>query len=147
MDMEKVKMWLELTNKYQKDDFWQGLFNHGIPERMVHAGDDFPLYDIYKNESAICLIIEVPGLSRSDLSVALRQEDTLVVKGISRTLFPADMEVKRERFYGEFERLILLPEPTEARFIQSSFHDGILQVTYPRQAAATADRQQDDRIL
>lgn len=33
MDMEKVKMWLELTNKYQKDDFWRGLFNHGIPER------------------------------------------------------------------------------------------------------------------
>ncbi|WP_079506965.1 Hsp20/alpha crystallin family protein [Mesobacillus jeotgali] len=146
MDMEKVKMWLELTNKYPKDDFWRGLFNHGIPERVVHASDDFPLYDIYKNESAICLVIEVPGLSRSDLSVALRQEDTLVVKGKVRSLFPPDMEVKRERFYGEFERLIPLPEPTEARFIQSSFQDGILQITYPRQFAANADSQ-DDRIL
>lgn len=146
MDMEKVKMWLELTNKYQKDDFWRGLFNHGIPERMVHA-DDFPLYDIYKNDTAICLIIEVPGLSRSDLSVALRQGNTLVVKGISRALFPADMEVKRERFYGEFERLIPLPEPTETKFIQSAFQDGILQVTYPRQTAGTADRQEDNRIL
>ncbi|MBT2693555.1 Hsp20/alpha crystallin family protein [Bacillus sp. ISL-55] len=147
MDMEKVKMWLELTNKYQKDDFWRGLFNHGIPERVVKAGEDFPLYDIYKNDSAICLIIELPGLGKSDLSVVLRNKETLVVKGRSRSLFPPDMEVKKERFYGEFERLIPLPEPAEARFIQSSFHDGILQVTYPRQVAANADSQQDDKIL
>ncbi|MDQ0412612.1 MULTISPECIES: Hsp20/alpha crystallin family protein [Mesobacillus] len=146
MDMEKVKMWLELTNKYQKDDFWRGLFHQGIPERIVHA-NDFPLYDIYKSDSILCLIIELPGIDRSDLSVALRHGDTLVVKGISRSLFPADMELKRERFYGEFERLIPLPQPTETKFIHSTFQDGILQVTYPRQDDRTADRQEDTRII
>ena len=49
-----------------------------------------------------------------------------------------EFEVKKERYYGEFEREIELPEPTDAKSIQVHFQDGLMQVSYPRQNESVA---------
>ncbi|WP_210365283.1 Hsp20/alpha crystallin family protein [Bacillus sp. REN3] len=132
MDIEKVTKWLELTNKYQKNDFWRSLFENSIPEQLLKSERILPLYDLYQNDTHISVLVEVPGLTEKDLSIALRQKNILIIKGSAKPFFPAEMEVKQERYYGEFERMIPLPEPTDTRFLQLNFYNGLLQITYPR---------------
>src|SRR5574342_153848 len=106
MDIDKVRKWLELTNQYQKNEFWRNLFSHSVPEKMLRADEAFPLYDIYQNQSSICIVIEISGMNKNDLSISLRQKSTLVVKGKTVPLFPDEMRIKKKRCEGDFERLV-----------------------------------------
>jgi HSP20 family protein len=134
MNIEKMKKWLEFTNQYQKNDFWKKIFDHQSPDQFFETEDkNIPIYDVYQNESQIYILIELPGVNKNDIHLSLKSNSHLLVKGNIRQWFPAQMEVKKERYYGEFERLIPLPEPTEARFIQVHYQHGLLHVTYPRQ--------------
>ena len=47
-------------------------------------------------------------------------------------LLPLEKEIKRERVYGEFERIIDLPEATHAQLMHIQMNDGLLQISYPR---------------
>lgn len=147
MDIDKIRNWIELTGQYQKNDFWRNLFSHSLPEKVLKADDAFPLYDIYQNQSSVCIIIELPGINRDDLSISLRQKSALVVKGKTVPFFPADMEVKKERYYGDFERVIPLPEPTDSASIQVNFFDGLVQVSYPRKDGNQAPPEYDERLF
>ncbi|MDZ5470266.1 Hsp20/alpha crystallin family protein [Bacillus sp. 31A1R] len=135
MDLEKMKKWLEFTNNYQKNDFWWNAFKQQSPEQFFETfekGENLPRYDIYKNDTHICIIIEIPGVSTNDINISLKSKTHLFIEGTIKPLFPTEMEVKKERYYGKVERLITLPEPTEAQFVQVNFHQGLIQVTYPR---------------
>jgi len=147
MDIDKVRKWLELTNQYQKNDFWRNLFSHSVPEKMLRADEAFPLYDIYQNQSSVCIVIEISGINKNDLSISLRQKSTLVVKGKTVPLFPDEMTIKKERFYGEFERLIPLPEPTDPQLMQVHFFDGLVQVTYPRKNENRSAADYDESLF
>lgn len=132
MDMEKMKKWLELTNQYQSDNFWSNIFDSQNPSQFFQTDDDFPRYDVYQNESHICVILEAPGLSQEDITFSLSSNTNLLIKGVVKPIYPKEMEVRSERFCGEFERTIPLPEPTEAKSINIQFLNGLIQVAYPR---------------
>lgn len=133
MDIEKLKQWLKLTREYQKNDFWTNIFANHTPEQFFKSEKDIPIYDIYKNDTHICVIVELPGVNEKDINISLDSNTRLRIKGIAKPLFPAEMDVKKERFYGNFERTILLPEPAEAKFVHVNYHQGLFQITYPRQ--------------
>lgn len=135
MEVEKMKQWLEMSNKFQKNDFWKKIFDSHTPESFFDRRSRFPLYDCYQNDSYISMIIEMPGVPSEDIHISLRSKTQLVIQGTIRPLFPQEMDIKKERYYGEFERVIPLPEPTEPQLIQIHYHQGLIQVTYPRQSA------------
>ena len=65
MNVEKMKKWLELTNQVKKDDFWSNVFNHKDPQMFFDMERDIPLYDVYKNETHISIIFELPGCNKT----------------------------------------------------------------------------------
>lgn len=136
MDVDKVKKWIELTSQYQKNDFWTKLFEYQASNQFLNREKEFPKFEVYQDETHICLIIEVPGVNLEDLQIFLQSKSQLIIKGMIHPLFPSKMNVKEGRYYGEFERHIDLPEPTDAHFIQVHFHQGLLQIIYPRQNEA-----------
>ncbi|MDT0163270.1 Hsp20/alpha crystallin family protein [Bacillus sp. AG4(2022)] len=140
MNIDKMTKWLELTNKYQKNDFWQNIFDQEKP--LAEAVDDdieteqafVPLHDIYQNESHICVLVEAPGVSKKDIKISLQSRSKLCLKGYIHPPYPSEMLLSKERHYGEFLREIPLPEPAEAKDIQVKFSDGLIYVFYPRVA-------------
>lgn len=132
MDIEKMRKWLQITNEYKKTDFWTRVLEEKYPDEMVKVSHYQPKYDIYQNEYYNFIILEIPGVNRENLSLNLISNTQLKIKGIIHPILQLEKEIKRERIYGEFERIINLPEATYAQHMNIQMIDGLLQISYPR---------------
>lgn len=91
-----------------------------------------PVLDAYEVDDTLVLRIELPGLSRQDVSLSVG-ENLIVVKG-ERTFQAGDKNVAvlaRERFYGPFERWIPLPYRVKPD-VEAKFDSGVLEIRLPK---------------
>ena len=97
-----------------------------------------PPVDIYETDDALVLQVELPGVSKDTVSVELH-EHTLRLSG-ERTREPAGtggQYFRQEGRYGAFQRAFRMPTIVDEAKIQATYHDGILALRLPKQAAAT----------
>ena len=132
MDIEKMRKWLEITNEYKKSDFWSSVLKEKHPDDFLKIEKDHPKVDIYQDAQNNYVIIEIPGMNQGNLFLHLISNTQLKISGKINPILPQEMEIKKERTYGEFERIIELPEPTNATNLRLQNHNGLLYISYPR---------------
>ncbi|HZC01293.1 MAG TPA: Hsp20/alpha crystallin family protein, partial [Gammaproteobacteria bacterium] len=117
-------------------------FGHGgQDEGAWYAGAWSPPVDIYETDEALIMKAELPGFSKDDISIELK-ENTLIMRGERRR----QDEVKEgnyhrmERVYGAFQRSFLLPTTVEQDKVKASYKDGILELHLPKVPAAQPKR-------
>ena len=99
----------------------------------IQKGDWSPAVDVFETKDAIELRAELPGLTASDVDIAL-ENDVLTLSG-ERTM---SKEVKEENYhrversYGCFTRSFALPRRIHKEKIKATFKDGVLHVTLPK---------------
>ena len=112
----------------------------GFVEQIVplanEANDFIPSCDIIESDESYKLLLDLPGLSKKEVNVALR-ENVLTVDG-ERTPGLEENEVyeRRERSYGAFSRSFALPETVDLNNIDASFKNGILEITMSKSKKA-----------
>jgi HSP20 family protein len=133
------------------DDVWgqmtgAGAFSGLRPARPSAAWSMAPLLglpptDVREAESAYMLCMELPGLTREDVDLQIRN-DTLFISGHKAEAKENAGVAYRvnERRFGHFERRFPIPAEVERDRIEASFRDGVLNVTLPK--AATAKQHQ-----
>jgi len=92
-----------------------------------------PAVDIYETENGIAIDVELPGISKEDVAVEVK-EDILTLKG-ERAVNPRIKEddyYRRERLYGPFKRSFTLHQNIQPAQIKAMFKDGILRIDIPR---------------
>ncbi|MBY0124536.1 Hsp20/alpha crystallin family protein [Bacillus sp. S/N-304-OC-R1] len=140
MDMEKLKQWLELTQQYQSQNFWNEVFD-GKKEFPVQASEQqvtdffsnqniFPRCDVYENENGLVVEAELPGVEKSDMKVFLQQRE-LVIKGECKTMQQSIKYYLKERPNRAFEKKIVIPIPINRQEIKTFFNNGILTIILP----------------
>ena len=113
----------------------------GQDEGAWYAGAWSPPVDIYETDEALIMKAELPGFSKDDISIELK-ENTLIMRGERRR----QDEVKEgnyhrmERVYGVFQRSFLLPTTVEQDKVKASYKDGILELHLPKVPAAQPKR-------
>lgn len=110
--------------------------DHGTdtPER-THASAWVPATDILARGDDLVIRIELGGVDPDDIHLGF-QHDALTVSGSRVSGDPEGTEFYvRERFHGEFRRVITLPQGTRASDLTAEFGDGLVEVTV-RGAAA-----------
>jgi HSP20 family protein len=128
--------WLEEMQEDFKS-FWTNPFRLGRPLQQVFASSRFPRADMYEKNDLLIVKVDLPGMKKEDIQVALDDGD-LVVRGESKT----ESEVKEEDYYrlergaGQFYRRFTLPFDAKAEKVEADFRDGVLEVRIPRPAAA-----------
>ena len=133
MDIEKMRKWLEITNDYRESNFWSNVLKQKHPEEFFREETTCnPKIDLYQNESYYFIIFEIPGVNQEDLSINLISSTHLKINGKIKPILPLEMEMRRERVYGEFERVIELPEATQAHLMHIQVYNGLLHISYPR---------------
>lgn len=96
-----------------------------------------PAVDIYEDEHAFLIKLELPEVSRDDVKISFH-ENTLSISGERRF----ENEDKRdgyhrvERSYGQFYRSFTLPPNVNAETINAQFKDGVLRLTLPKKEEA-----------
>jgi HSP20 family protein len=108
-------------------------------ERLAaqHASVWDPPIDVYETEDRYVVTAEVPGLSREQIDVAVR-DNRLQIKGVRSSGSPESSTRhyhQIERGHGSFERTFQFVEPVEQDRITADLRDGVLTITLPKTAS------------
>ncbi|CAH2714306.1 Salt stress-responsive protein YocM [Neobacillus rhizosphaerae] len=151
MDMDKLKQWMEIAKNMHGGDFWENIFDQEFAQQFVNdqpfkspfrgngdkSNDEekilrtFPLIDVIEGEKEVTVLIELPGVKKEDIQLGL-SGNVLSIKGSSLPLHPSIKPSYSERYYGEFQRAITLPDSVSSNELRAKFWNGILFVSYPR---------------
>jgi HSP20 family protein len=104
-----------------------------------------PSLSLHENDDAFHLTVEMPGVSKEDLSLEIK-DNTLFLQG-EKVLIHAKSEAgpdqechAQERSYGKFERQIEFPGEIDAEGAKATYRDGILAVRLPKTKAGQSVR-------
>ena len=89
-----------------------------------------PRIEAFQKGDQFCVRAELPGLKKDDVQVEL-SDDALTIQGERRQEHEEEREgiYHSERDYGQFYRVVPLPEGVIGESAQANFHDGVLEVT------------------
>ena len=101
-----------------------------------------PATDIFRKGEHLVIHMDIPGVSPESLDVTINDEGVLTVKG-ERKWDEGEVDAFCcERYYGEFERSIQLPEGVDTEHIEASYKDGVLELRIPyREAPKPSQRR------
>jgi HSP20 family protein len=100
-----------------------------------------PPVDIYETDEALVFQVELPGVSKDEVSIEIHQ-NTLMLRGERKhaAQVPADRYHRTERAYGTFQRSFVLPTMVDQEHVHATYHDGILELRLPKSEAAKPKR-------
>ncbi len=98
-----------------------------------------PPADVYETDAALVITVEVPGLPREAITLAVH-DGRLVVEGRRPPRSPDATCHQLERGHGAFARPFPLPPSADADRITAALADGVLTITVPLQSAMGARR-------
>ena len=92
-----------------------------------------PRMDLRDTKKALELTVELPGMTRDDVMVAI-EDNILTVNGEKRAEWHGKEENCRfsERSYGTFSRSVTLPRSIEAGKIKATMDNGVLKIVAPK---------------
>jgi len=111
-------------------------------EAEIEHPDWIPAADVYEDEGAYTLALDLPGIRREALDVSL-DDGRLSIRGERA---PAEgVGVRRtERPHGRFVRSFSLPDAVDRHGITADYKDGVLLLRLPKRAEQPAHRLKID---
>jgi HSP20 family protein len=136
-DYRDIIRQMERDMQQISDEVFRGFFD------LPSGGGRFwhPPADVYENDSAILVKMELAGVRPEDIQVMLSADDlVLTIKGVRKE--PEGQRNGRLRchqleiYFGPFERAIALPHgvPIERDQITANYKNGFLLVILPKKA-------------
>ena len=94
-----------------------------------HGGDWMPPIDAFQRGNEFVIRADVPGMSRTDLSVEAG-DDTLTIRGERKNEQHEDRDgvFWSERSYGSFSRVVPLPPGAISDSAKATFTNGVLEI-------------------
>jgi len=90
-----------------------------------------PALDVYQNKDQYTVHAELPGLKKEEIAISLNG-DTLTISGERKQETNSEEASRNERFFGKFQRSVILPVPVNAEKVNASYKDGVLTVVLPK---------------
>jgi HSP20 family protein len=104
-------------------------------------GSCAPAVDIYESDEALMLKAELPGFSKDDVQVEIK-DNVLTIKGERKR--ESDVKAAQyhrvERAYGAFQRAFRLPAFVDADKAEATFKAGVLELKLPKAEEAKPRR-------
>lgn len=93
-----------------------------------------PPVEVYETADTVVLVAELPGFQKDEVDISI-EHNQLTLSGERKA--PEGREYHRsERWYGRFERSLVLPNSIDPDGIKAQLQNGILTVTLPKRAEA-----------
>jgi HSP20 family protein len=109
-------------------------------EPTVSARTYIPGADIFEAEHALSVVLEMPGVDKSNVDVSV-EAGVLVVEGrVDFSKYEGMQPVYTEYNVGHYRRTFSLPNKIDQGGITAEMKDGVLTVTLPKAEAAKARR-------
>lgn len=126
------------------DEFLPSHFMHPFshnwpawPDLDLQTKGRFPKVDVIDRDTDILIRAELPGVKKEDLDISLK-DDVLTIKASTKKEKQEEKGEyhRREISRGEFQRIMKLPGTIVGDKAKSSFKDGVLELTIPKEKSA-----------
>jgi HSP20 family protein len=93
----------------------------------------FPAVDLMDEKERLVARVEVPGCDAKDVAVSL-EGDTLTVSGERHSEHKEEegSYLRREQFYGSFQRSVQLPYRVDASKVKAQCKNGVMTISLPK---------------
>ena len=98
-----------------------------------------PAVDLYETASAFVFTAELPGLSRDQVKIEVR-DGRLTIRGRRDARVSCEQYHQVERGHGEFMRTFVLSHPVNGEGVTADLTDGVLTITVPKLPVEAARR-------
>lgn len=104
----------------------------------LRVGRQFPAVNLFELPDEFVLTAELPGTRAADLELSVAG-GILTIKGTAGEAedVPEERFRRRERFRGNWQRSLTLPERVQEDRMKAEFHHGVLKVHLPKAAELT----------
>jgi HSP20 family protein len=106
---------------------------------LADSGFFTPPVDIEETDDAWIIEAELPGVSRKDINVEVRDDELAIVGEIKERERKGILR-RRTRSVGRYEFRVTLPGPISADELSANLSDGVLTVRVPKPELARARR-------
>lgn len=134
-DMEERMQELErhVGSLFERD--WFSPMRLDLPE-WTHRGImewKTPKVDVIERDNEILVRAEIAGIDKEDLDVSLT-ENAITIRGCTSEEKKEEQGdfIRHETMKGEFERTLSLPAKVDGSKAESTYRDGMLEVTVPK---------------
>jgi HSP20 family protein len=97
----------------------------------------YPALDVWQDENNLYVEAELPGMDLNDLEIYVTGGNQLTIKG-ERKAPSAERGTwhRQERGYGQFSRLLELPQDVDEDKVEAEFRNGVLTISLPKREEA-----------
>lgn len=106
----------------------------------VRLGRTFPAVNFYEYEDHYLLTAELPGMKKADLDLSIAQGMLTLTGNRTAEDVPDNCYRRSERYRGQWQRNLNLPERVVEEELKAELTNGILKITLPK-APEVAPRQ------
>lgn len=98
--------------------------------------------DVSENENAYTVHAEIPGVRKEDIHVTIDNDQVAISAETrnERAVKEGERVLRSERYYGKVHRSFTLGQPVDQEQAAAQYHDGVLELTLPKKAAASTRR-------
>ena len=115
------------------DDFFAGIpWESGIRSA---ARSTYPPLNVGDSPEQVDVYVFAAGIDPDSLDVSMRQ-NLLTISGERKLEDENQNFYRRERFHGQFQRVITLPEDVDPDQVEAHYRNGVLQITVKRRESA-----------
>jgi HSP20 family protein len=147
----KEKVRLIMSKRWELDEVFERFsdqFDHYLSRlaqrqrQGISNESAWPATDIFETREAFWITMELPGVTKDDVSLNLVGDD-LVIEGNKKiSLREEECNYHQiERTYGHFKRVVRLPETIAFDTISASYENGVLSVVVPKSDMSSSHKR------
>ena len=126
------------------DDLLRGFFVRPVSFEGGQAPGHVPHFrvEVSENENAYTIRAELPGVKKDDINISIDGDQVAISAEVKNEKDVKDGErtLRSERYYGKVQRAFQLGQSVDENGANAKYADGILELTLPKKAAASAKR-------
>ena len=125
------------------DDLLRGFFvrpvgyEGGAPQQVAPFR-----VDVSEDENSYTIRAEIPGVKKDDINISIDSDQVAISAEVKNEKEAKDGErvLRQERYYGKVHRAFQLGQTVDENVANAKYADGVLELTLPKKAAASAKR-------
>lgn len=123
------------------DELFRGFFVRPVGFENPAAPAQFRV-DVSESDNAYTLRAEIPGVRKEDINISVDRDQVAISAEVKneKEVKNGERVLRAERYYGKVYRVFTLGQPVDEAGANARYADGVLELTLPKKAAASAKR-------
>ena len=125
----KITIW----NPFKESEDFEHRIDRMFGTSKQNVSRGYPPVDLIDDGDQLIIIALLPGMKREDIDLSVFRLQITLSGEREREVVEGARYIRRERGYGNFHKVIKLPEPIQVDKVNAEYKDGCLNINMPKE--------------